>query len=281
MGDWEDRALSAAVRRDRMMSFGPHAYGLLVKGKHGLFAVNPEDGSVTRHLLQTGLYAEHEIALADSFINSDSDVLVVGTHIGALVVPLSRLCARMDAVEANPATVELVRTNLLINRCDNVTLHPVAASDRRETLDFLQNKDNSGGSKRRPLREWDHYVYDDPQVARVDAWPLDERLATRRYDYILMDIEGSEYFALRGMQQILANSAALCVEFLPHHLTDVAGVGAAEFWSTLEPHFDWLYVPETGAVIEKEAIGGTLQAMMDRGEGHVGLCFLKQDPRMR
>ena len=160
MSEWEDRALAAAARRARLRSFGPNAYALLVKGKHGIFAVDPEDASVTRHLLDTGEYAEHELALAASFVGPDSDVLVVGTHIGALAVPMSRLCRTMDAVEANPSTVELVGANLRLNDCRNVTLHPVAASDRRGEIKFLLNRENSGGSKRKPLRDQVHYVYE-------------------------------------------------------------------------------------------------------------------------
>ena len=114
-----------------------------------------------------------------------------------------------------------------------------------------------------------------PDVVSVEALALDELLPGKSYDYILMDIEGSEYFALRGMQSILAASQAICVEFLPHHLVDVAGVGAADFWQALEPHFDWLYIPTTREVVSKPHVGATLDKMMRTGEGHDGLCFTK------
>jgi FkbM family methyltransferase len=278
MSQWEERALAALARRDRMRSFGANAIGLLVRGKHGTFAVDPEDASVTRHLLETGEYGEDEIELASSFIAPHGDVLIVGTHIGALAVPISRLCRTMDAVEANPATVELVRANLRLNDCRNVNLHAVAASDSHGRIEFLMSRENSGGSKRKPLQERIHYVYDAPNVVSVEAAPLDDLLAAKSYDYILMDIEGSEFFALRGMQRILAASKAICVEFLPHHLVDVAGVGAAEFWDTLEPHFEWLYVPATARLVGKSDIVATLSSMMQSGEGHDGLCFMKTIP---
>ena len=55
------------------------------------------------------------------------------------------------------------------------------------------------------------YFYDSPEIIKVPAGPLDDVLAGQTFDVILMDVDGSEYFALRGMQTLLAFCAsAVC-----------------------------------------------------------------------
>jgi FkbM family methyltransferase len=278
MTEWEDRAQAALDRKNTMQSFGPFAKGILVEGKHGMFVVDPEDSSVSAHLLSGGTYNDEELALASSFVNSSSNALIVGTHIGALAIPLSKLCKTLDAIEANPDTQKLLKVNFLINECNNVTLHCIAASDSREPIQFLKNRDNSGGSKRKPLIDQIYYVYDKPEIVTIDAWPLDERLGDRVYSLILMDIEGSEYFALKGMQKILSHAKALAVEFLPHHLKDVSGVTVKEFCEQLQPHFSWMYIVGNNHLIPATHFQETLQACYDVGQGYDGVYFLKDQP---
>ena len=126
------RAQIAKVRKDRMQLFGQHAFALLARTEHGLFAVDAEDGSVGASMLNTGGFGTAELELAASFLSPDADVLVVGGHIGGLAIPLSRLCRRLDVVEANPATQKLLEANILLNDAKNVSLHKFAASDKPE-----------------------------------------------------------------------------------------------------------------------------------------------------
>ena len=56
-------------------------------------------------------------------------------------------------------------------------------------------------------------------------------------DMIIMDIEGAEYLALKGMQECLAASNSLYIEFIPHHLQNVADVNSTEFFNLILPHY--------------------------------------------
>ncbi|MDO6413658.1 FkbM family methyltransferase [Sphingomonas sp. BIUV-7] len=275
LSSWEGRAAAGRDRRRQLASFGPNAFGLVVEAKRGLFVVDPEDSAVTGALLQTGEYGEDELALAATFIQPDSNVLVVGTHIGSLAVPLSKLCSSLDAVEANPSTQRLAEANLRVNACWNVTLHKVAAGETRGQIPFLINRENSGGSKRKPLVDRDFYLYDDPEQVMVDCFPLDEICGGKSYDLIIMDIEGSEFFALKGMPRILSKAQALSVEFLPHHIRDVAGVPIDAFVDQIEPHFAWLYVPDRNEVFSAGGMRDELRQMYEQGISSAGLYFLK------
>jgi FkbM family methyltransferase len=274
--EWQERAQQALDRKNRMSSFGPNASGLLVTTKHGLFAVDPEDSGVSGILLHEGCYAEPEYMLAKSLISKKGDVLIVGAHIGAFAVPLSKDCNRLVAIEANPHTYEYLKTNLILNCCSNVTSYNIAAGDKPEKIQFLLNTENSGGSKRKPTSVQLAYVYDDPEITEIDAMPLDTLLEQSMFDLILMDIEGSEYFALKGMQRILSCSKALSVEFLPHHLSFVAGVEIDDFIATILPHFNWMYIPTHDRVVPKDEIVEKIGEMYRAGENHAGIYFLKE-----
>jgi len=271
------RAAEAENRKNKLKSFGPQACGVFVKGKYGLFVVDPQDGYVAAQLLQTGSYSEYELVLAQMLISKEANVLIVGAHIGALAVPISKCCNQLIAIEANPYTFNYLSANLLLNNCKNVKAIPVAASDKTEKINFLLNSENSGGSKRMPATMDFSYTYDSPQTVEIDAGPLDDLIDIKVFDYVLMDIEGSEYFALKGMQKILQGTKALAVEFIPQLLKNVANVSVEDFLGQIMPHFDWLFIPALTAVIPKENIVAKLETMYQANEPHEGLVFLK-DP---
>lgn len=272
---WARRAKRAQRRREKMSSFGHHAMGLLVEAKYGLFAVDPEDDSVSKKLLRSGNYNEEELDLVKSLIPKNSHVLMVGTHIGALTVPLSKYCKSVVAIEANPNTFKYLHANLLLNSCHNVTPYNFAAGECSGKIKFILSRDNSGGSKRLPKIMDVSYVYDKPEIAEVDVQPLDVILERKKFDLIFMDIEGSEYFAFKGMQKILSASSYLVVEFVPHHLRNVAGINVDDFLAELFPHFEWMFIPKRNTLISKDNIASVVKAMYAADESHDGLVFLK------
>jgi len=249
--------------------------GVITESQQGTFAVDVEDEFVGKALRDSGAYGLDEIEQALSHISKDDNVLVVGAHVAAIAVSLARRCARLTAIEANPRTYKLLLCNLILNSSDNVTAHNFAANDRDETIRFVMNTHNSGGSKRFPLHPHPAYFHDNPEVVEVRAHSLDEKLDRHDYDLVFMDIEGSEYMALKGMPRILEHARCLIVEFLPHHLTNVAGVTPEEFVATLAPYFDSLFIPSRNIRVAKEDFATVLRQMHDSGQGDMGLVFTK------
>lgn len=270
--------LAAAATFQKLV--GPYADAILVKGTEGYFAVPVEDMYVGRSLRFTGKWEQAALAMLRGQCRADTRLLVVGAHVGALAIPLARVCRHVTAVEANPQTLELLKLNVLINGITNCRVLHKAASNREETIDFLLARTNSGGSKRVPLIKDPALMalIDDNQVTKVEAAPLDGLLPHETFDVIVMDIEGSEYFALQGMQRILGSASILQVEFLPFLLRDVAGASVVDFVATIAPHFSSLIVPQRRVVIGREQFTSLLSDMYDRGECDPGLLFLKATP---
>jgi FkbM family methyltransferase len=259
---------------NRMRSIlGPHAQAVLAATPEGRFLVSPDDRGVGAELLEAGQYQLEELAFLRDLLRPDWRLLVVGAHVGSLAIPLGRHAASLTAIEANPSTFELLQANLILNACSKAEAILLAANDRPGHLAFLDNRVNSGGSKRAPVHTRLRYEYDSPGHILVEAGCLDDRLEGCTYEMILMDIEGSEVFALRGMPRLLAACQVLVVEFIPHHLQDVAGITPADFLAPIMPHFDRLFVPSLKRSVDREGFLALLEEMCARGEGDNGIIF--------
>ena len=163
-----------------------------------------------------------------------------------------------------------------MNRVENLEGVNLVASDARRELGFLVNRSNSGGSKIAPKAKQYQYDYDKPQGISVQGIPLDEQFPDRTFDLIVMDIEGAEYDALRGMQQLLCRARTLVVEFVPHHLRNVSGVTVEQFLEPLSM-FDSLLVPSVEQTVSKDRFADILQRLFDRQQSDDGIIF-KRSP---
>jgi FkbM family methyltransferase len=261
--------------RLRRVFVGKNVFAVVYRTDNGVLAADPEDMGVGSELRETGAYAQDELARIFQYADETTDVLVVGAHLGALVVPIARKCRRVVAIEANPHTFDLLKTNLVLNDLSNVRAHNIAASDKTEMLEFVASRNNSGGTKRMPKIRAFEYFYDKPAAFSVQAHSLDAYLKDETFSLVFMDIEGSEYFALKGMQRILQGARTLFVEFLPHHLRNVSGVSPSEFLAPVQAHFNRLLIPSKGREVDKADFLPVLQSMFDRDEGDDGLIFIK------
>ena len=254
-------------------SLGKDVKAIIVETKNGTFAVEPADLEVGAKLREKGEYGLDEINRISQFIDKNSTVLIVGAHIGSLAIPIAKTCSKVVAIEANPNNFKLLQTNVKLNNTSNITLHNIAASDKEETIKFQLNTVNSGGSKRVPVTNHYMYTYDNPEVIEVEAYALDTYLSNEYFDLVFIDIEGSEYFAMQGMSNILAQTKSLIVEFLPHHITNVAGVKLVDFLGNIPEHLTKLTIPSKNKTYPIDIGIVTLEQMFESGQGDDGIIF--------
>lgn len=223
----------------RRRVIGPYATAVLSQTENGCLLVPTGDMFVGRKLCFHGGYDRDDLAVLLNECDAESTVLVVGAHVGSLVVPLARKARAVAAVEANPRTFDLLRMNVGLNGLGNVSLHHVAAGDRAEDVEILAGHVNTGGSKIK-TGDWNRWMYthDGPETRAVRMERLDEVFPDAQFDLIVLDIEGSEARALGGMQRILSGCRVLMIEVVEHHLRNIARVTDEEFVSLLAPHFD-------------------------------------------
>ena len=255
---------------------GKNVKYVIAHSENGIMATDPEDLEVGHQLRANGSFGMNEVERINQFVDKNSSVLIVGGHIGSLAIPISKSVDNCTVIEASPKNYELLNMNILLNNCENISAYNLAASESKGKIQFQMNSVNSGGSKRLPINNKFMYRYDDPEVIEVESETLDTLLEGKKFDLILLDIEGSEYFAMKGMPTLLANCRTLIVEFLPHHLTNVAGITVEQFLENIPKQMKRLTIPSRNQTVPVEQAGPTLQDMFDKNQGDDGLIFLAE-----
>ena len=214
----------------------------------GLVACDPLDQHVSRQLMKWGHYNPTESNHYAHFASGLDSALIVGSHIGALAIQLSAYFHEMVCIEANPQTYRLLKHNIFANNLSaRVSSQNVAVSDKEGSVPFLCSIENTGGSKVKPAFPDIDFVYDAPSQITVPAVALDTEYEDRAFDFILMDIEGSEFSAILGGRALLRRSSVFVVEYVPNHLKRVANRSIYEFADLLLGlEFDEVYFPKTG-----------------------------------
>jgi FkbM family methyltransferase len=226
---------TSLIGKWRLRLLGKHVHALLCETENGRLLINASDFSIGKKLAFDGKYQIQNLNELLNMVDGTSRVLFVGVHVGSFLIPVSKKVREVVGVEANPDTRGLLLANLYLNDVKNAEILPFAASDHSGEVEFLASPSNTGGSKIRLSKEQWEFTYDHPTSIRVKAEPLDSHVHGP-FDLIVMDVEGAEYQALRGMDAILSETKILQVEYIPM-IQDAAGVGAEEFAQLLARYF--------------------------------------------
>jgi FkbM family methyltransferase len=246
----------AAQSRNRQAELGSYATAVLTETPHGKLLVAATDLEVGCWLAQHGDYGLQEVRTHAEYLTSSSSVLVVGAHVGALLVPLAKLVSAAVGIEANPETFRLLQMNVLLNGLTNVKMLNIAAGDRNCDVKFLMRRSNTGASAvvaGEIVRGDPRSFADDPKIVKVPMRRLDDALTHRAFDLVIMDVEGCEFAALNGMPEILASSQRLQIEVVPwlaESRGQITGDQLADIVCTHFPVARVLGSPECGAKLE-------------------------------
>src|SRR6266404_1395819 len=227
----------------RRWMLGPHAIGIVYESENGTLVSGVGDMFVGGNLGFRGRYEVEMLKSLLALVGPDSRVLVLGPHIGALAIPFAKKVREVVVYEANPQTFRLLQYNLMLNNIDNLSAYNLAVGDHAGKVEFFTSGVNSGGSGRRFARSKTAQLERYKKI-EVEMVRLSDHIEDPRFDFILMDIEGSEYFALLGMNSILASCSYLQFEYLPTTV-DGSGVSDEDFAAVLGAHFAELRVQGT------------------------------------
>jgi FkbM family methyltransferase len=169
-----------------------------------------------------------ELSLLKQHIKPGSVVLDIGANTGFYAARLSRMAGTGGKVHCfEPDKQNFERLRAAVKDCSNVTLYNKAAGQRTENLTiYLSGELNV-----------DHRTYKPERYASeetVEAVAIDDLFAGQRVDFIKMDIQGYEPYALAGMKATLAANPKACLltEFWPYGLRH-AGSSAERYFSEL------------------------------------------------
>jgi FkbM family methyltransferase len=269
------KAFKSRARGLLLKTLGAKAMGVFVQAPWGLMLVDPRDGHISRQFLRHGIYNPEEIALLESLTKPSDRVLLVGGHIGGLAIPLSKSVRSIDVVEASPVNYQLLVANVALAGTLNIACHHWAASEGEGQLKFLVSSENSGGSKRSPAYLKEQYQYDKPECITVPSYALDNKFLNQ-FEIILMDIEGSEFSAMKGGENLISNCRMFIFEFIPDHIRNVAGITLTEFLDIIPiESFTKFILPRQGGEFPISELRGELSKIFRIDDYEDGVILLR------
>ena len=169
-----------------------------------------------------------DIALMQQHIKKGDIVLDIGANIGFYTKILSDLVGDSGKVYA----FEPDKTNFshLMNNArhlKNVVFHNKAVNDKTGTITLYHSN----------LLNVDHKTYATENYTsktEIDCVAIDDVVLDKKVDFIKIDIQGFEYFAFQGMQEIFKqnNELKIITEFYPLGLSN-AKTEAIDFFELL------------------------------------------------
>lgn len=183
--------------------------------------LNKNDIAVSGELALKKTWEETETELIKRELKKGDVFLDIGANIGYYTLLASKIVGdkgRVFSVEPDPENFALLKKNVEVNNCKNVTLIEAAASDISGKIKLFLSDLNMG----------DHQTYDSGtgrNAIEIEAIRIDEyfnKISCPKIDLVKMDIEGAEGDALRGMSGLFEKGIIkkIISEFFPRVLRD-------------------------------------------------------------
>jgi FkbM family methyltransferase len=196
------------------------------------FLLDPRD-LIAVSILRGGEW-QSEIWEAISPVLSEGAVFLdVGAHIGYFSMKASARVGKTGhivAFEPNPETLKLLRENVTANKTGNVTVEPIACTDREQTLTLWTSASFNTGMSSLARENADISYEEPPRPYTVRGRPIDDvvrELNLTKVNAIKVDVEGAELEVLRGAMKTLKR-------FHPKLVVEVDSRQLANFKTTPE-----------------------------------------------
>lgn len=204
-----DSALSEIRITDGMVYAVGRRYGV----KH--LIVSGDVSNIPLAILDMGDYEHEEMEFIMKLVRPEDCVFDIGGNTGWISMNIAKKNpgAVVHAFEPIPATSAIFEKNLALNGLPNIHLHKVALSEKEGTAEFFFNKQESGATSMRNIRETEKAVSLTVRTERLDDFAV--RSGIKKLDFIKCDVEGAELFVLRGgLETIKQHKPIIFIEML-------------------------------------------------------------------
>ncbi len=189
-------------------------------GGHKLYL----DQADSLRLSTRGAYEPYLVELIQQQVKPGDVAVDIGANIGYHTLLLAKLVGekgKVYAFEPHPENFSLLKKNVEANGYKNVVVEQKAVADQKGKIKLYLGNDE---------RNTEHSIVRNrdttEQYFEVDSVILDDYFKDKSVDFIKMDIEGAEHYAVLGMQKLLKGSknVKMALEFTPPFLK---GLGIA------------------------------------------------------
>ena len=202
-----------------------------------------------------GIYEEDETRLIKKTVKKGDVVIDIGANIGYYTLIMARNVGKKGKVyafEPDPENFSLLKKNIKKNGYQNAVLVQKAVSDKNGEISLFLSDSNTG----------DHRIVDTKDgrnSVKVEMISIDDFLNDVKINFIKMDIQGAEYFALKGMKETLkkSNNVKMFTEFWPSGLREF-GIRPGKYIDLLTEYgfnlFELKKGDSTPSSVEKEEL---------------------------
>lgn len=255
---------------DKMVGKNPEEVPVLVDlGTYKQY-VSPSDFAISRILLEQRVYEPHVTNALQPILQPGMTFLDIGANIGYFSLLAAKQVGaegRIIAFEPNQYNCNLLYMSASANEFNHIDIYPFAVAETSTTFMY----DNVGGSNgviseigNERDEEKSNQLFLRTLVRSVK---LDDHLRNvERVDVIKIDIEGAEYRALLGAQQLIeTHHPIIFSEFSPTGLQHVSNASGEDYLRLLVNHnYQIAILERTGQLIE---CGDDLAKVMSYFEG--------------
>jgi FkbM family methyltransferase len=171
------------------------------------------DAHDTLQIIGTGKFEPTETQTILSYVRHDTIMLDIGANMGFYSIRVGQKATngKVIAFEPDPGNFATLERNLTLNKLTNVATYNAALSDKKDTLRLYKHPFNVGDY--RLYNDGDFTEYVDVPTLRIDD------TIKSRVDLIKIDVQGFEYFVLKGAQALLEKYKPIIIsEFWPRGL---------------------------------------------------------------
>ena len=167
----------------------------------GLFMyVNPSE-HIQQQLFWYGYYEKEVISVWESFVQNDFTVMDIGANAGYYSLIAAKKAGQVYAFEPSPVMRKQLEENIALNKIQNISVIPYAASDREGTATlYLSANDNTGMTGMQPAANFSGATVTINTIC-IDEWI--ETKGSPTINTIKIDVEGAEMKVLEGMKDLL------------------------------------------------------------------------------
>jgi len=182
-----------------------------------------------------GIGFEHsELSLVKQFVQKDDTFFDVGANIGVYTLLASQLAGEgghVHSFEPLSDANELLRSNVRLNQCGNVTINPVAIGEENGEVPIYINAQNAlsslGNTNRGKIIKSQTV-----QILTLDTYA--KGAGVSKLDFLKIDVEGFEGHVLRGAEKLIESSPNLVV------MSELAKKNFAPLGFSVKDVLDWM-----------------------------------------
>jgi len=214
----------------------------------GILAFPNYDMVMSERINQIGIWEASEQKWIEINAQKNSVILNVGANVGVHTLVSASMVGeegKVIAFECQHELVQILKLNLIMNNAQRVEIVESAVGEFNEKSLLFCSPNNSGDNRLNFADELEE-IGVEVDVIRLENYCLDNGL---RPDLIIMDIQGLELAAIRGIGDVMAENGKILFEFTPTWIHEDLDVSKLQLDDVLDSGYRLFQLSENG--IEK------------------------------